>query len=352
MALSDNGLFKRAKKAVEEYKTLTDEEQRKLAMAEAAMNFENAEYEDKNGEKVTIPVGFSVSNIEGENTVKNGLVIIDSKGNEFVWVKVPKNITENAKNVTEIKDSLVEYTKKYRYENYNDIWYDGNGLPENSSQNLNDSSGCGLTCEQYTQLYEKMLNSIKKNNGFWVGRYEMGINNSIKANEEVNGMKIVQAQDLSNRMFSGDLTSSLMFGIQYDLVMKFFEENIESFSFEKLNTNDGLKLGNYRNNLWSISNLKAQYFFNGKYNFAPYTKENFDFIRTTTGASEKWKQMNIFDLFGNVWEYTLESYNVGKTNYPSVVRGGSFYEDSNSPQMRDLVQLNVVGNATARVVMY
>ena len=35
---------------------------------------------------VTIPAGFAVSQVEGKNSIEDGLVIIDKNGNEFVWV--------------------------------------------------------------------------------------------------------------------------------------------------------------------------------------------------------------------------------------------------------------------------
>ena len=43
----DNGILTQATKAKEETEIATDEEQRKLAMAEAATNLENTEYIDK-----------------------------------------------------------------------------------------------------------------------------------------------------------------------------------------------------------------------------------------------------------------------------------------------------------------
>ena len=51
---------------------------RRLTMLEAVSNIENKEYTDANGDTATIPAGFAVSQIEGENTVENGLVIIDA----------------------------------------------------------------------------------------------------------------------------------------------------------------------------------------------------------------------------------------------------------------------------------
>ena len=42
--------------------------------------------------------------------------------------------------------------------------------------------------------------------------------------------------------------------------------------------------------------------------------------RQSTGYSENWKANNIYDLAGNVWEWTMEAFN---TNY-RVDRGGSY----------------------------
>ena len=89
----DNGILNQAQRAKEETKIATDEEQRKLAMAEAATNLENTTYQE-----ITIPAGFAPTRIEGESKVEDGLVIIDSEGNEFVWIPVEGGFTgENEK---------------------------------------------------------------------------------------------------------------------------------------------------------------------------------------------------------------------------------------------------------------
>ena len=84
----DNGILRNAAKAKEETEKAEEDELRKLTALEAATNLENQPYIDKNGDTATIPAGFEVSQIEGENTIKDGLVIIDKNGNEFVWVPV------------------------------------------------------------------------------------------------------------------------------------------------------------------------------------------------------------------------------------------------------------------------
>jgi hypothetical protein len=48
----------------------------------------NVTYKDGNGDKATIPYGFKVSEKYDEQTIQDGLVVIDSYGNEFVWIPV------------------------------------------------------------------------------------------------------------------------------------------------------------------------------------------------------------------------------------------------------------------------
>ena len=83
-----NGILTRANEAKTETEEAKEDELRRLTALEAATNLENKEYKDKNEDTVTIPAGFAVSQVEGENTIEDGLVIIDSRGNEFVWVPV------------------------------------------------------------------------------------------------------------------------------------------------------------------------------------------------------------------------------------------------------------------------
>ena len=282
-----------------------------------------------------------------ENDANKGIVIKDKNENEWVWVEVPKTIVfsgliiDTTKELIEqdyndIRDRLIEYVGVYRNgssyqakEIWEDEWYEG----------------CGLTPEEYTTIYQKMLKSIYNYGGFWIGRYEAGIEGSI---EDVSKARIShtdieigvspkavsqkdtipynwiycgEAQSLAEEMVpDSDYTSSLMFGIQWDLVCKFLEMK------GGLTTADV----NFNSSSWGIFNSTERLITSkkAKKSGTPWSVvaevENINGIWLTAGASDDTKKMNIYDFAGNIWEWTLERA-IGYDSSPCVCRGGSYY---------------------------
>ena len=352
----DNGLLNRASEAKENTQIASEDELRNLTILEATTHLEEYEYEDSSGAKITIPAKCAVSKVEGENIIQNGLVIIDSNGNEWVWIEVPKEITKQANTDSEIEIALEEYTKNVITDKngYEDIWYaydrgnvitsDLEGLTE-TQKNLNN--GCGLTYNEYNEKKSLMLNSIKLNGGFYVGRYEVGyeINQgestrnygtdyttnhpteqtpAIKPNlYPYNWVRCVQAEELAEKLAVENKTSSLLFGIQWDLIIKFINAK-NAKTLEEL-TLDSSRWANYTKSKLQITNKYSKYSEdNGAiYNnwIEPTKLENESSI-LTTGGTINTMVLNIYDLAGNMWERTLEkspvSYNL------CTVSGGSF----------------------------
>ena len=79
MLTGQNGILNRASEAKEKTELASEEEKRKLAQAEALMNTEKTIYKG-----ITIPEGFAPTKVEGEDSLDDGLVIIDGYGNEYV----------------------------------------------------------------------------------------------------------------------------------------------------------------------------------------------------------------------------------------------------------------------------
>ncbi len=334
----DNGILTRAQEAKNQTEEAEESELRKLTQAEAATHLEDYEYTDVSGETVTIPAQCAVSQVEGENTLEDGLVIIDANGNEWVWIEVlksemPEGLTfDNDADYTTLETALQTYTEDYRGR-YVDEWYEG----------------CGLGELKYTTYKKGMLKSIYENGGFYIGRYEVGsFNNPVTAEDTTrkavvqkgaypyNYVTCSQAQEISEQLTIGEKTTSLMFGIQWDLVLKFIEtKNQKNDSELRV---DSSTWGNYgystfqldRNSKYSI--LSKSYDI-GNWNTVTnsYVKQNSgteNWVILSTGAAKRNSVLNIYDLAGNMAEWTLEQGTLGD---PVCVNRGGFL-DSDSIQ--------------------
>lgn len=337
----DSGILTQANNAKDKTEESKENELRKLTQAEAATYLEEHEYEDPSGETITIPAQCAVSQVEGENTLEDGLVIIDKNGNSFVWIEVPKTITVYKNSGLEIKNftneectkiynDLKSYTEEYSSD-YSDVYYEG----------------CGITSEdKYNEVRNKMISSIYVNGGFWIGQYEVGAKTWITKNDTndtrkpiiqknaypYNYISCAQAQNIASTMSSSSKTSSLLFGIQWDLVLKYIEE-------EGLKNQDELKVnsskwGNYSDSIFLIVKTSKYSIYNqdtselGIWKEVPYNyiKLNYgteSMILLSTGTVKQNSVLNIYDLAGNVREWTLEkSSNLGPN--PCTQRGGNF----------------------------
>ena len=283
-----------------------------------------------------LPKGFR--QVSG-TTLEKGLTIQDSTGNQYVWVEVPKTtevyptagleITEFTESeYTAIETDLHTYTNVYRNRtSYKDEYY--------------SDAVTGLTSAQYTELKQKMLKSVYQNGGFYIGKYETGTETArtsgststapgetpvIKQNVyPYNYVTCSQAQTLASNMEHGDRTTSLMFGVQWDLVMKYLET--KGTNQADLKT-DSTSWGNYRNNAWSITNENLKYAEYKNLSLRPWTtateksKTFSEQILLSTGADDSFSKMGIYDLAGNVFEWTLEY--TSNTDNPCATRGGNY----------------------------
>lgn len=119
----------------------------------------------------------------------------------------------------------------------------------------------------------------------------------------------------------------MIYGVQWDLVLKFIETKNAA---TKANlTTDSTSIGNYYNKLWNITNVNAKYSTNygNTFNACPYSKTSMANVLLTTGADTSFSLMNIYDIAGNVREWTREFYT---TDSPCVFRGGSCYYNGSS----------------------
>ena len=308
-------------------------------------------YKDKSGKTITIPKGFCVSQVKGEDEISKGLVIKNNiTDDRYVWVEVPKTIyetTQSEKDYENIEKDMQKYAKDYRDDNYSDDWY----------------SGCGISnSTEYINLKNQMLRSVYEKGGFWISQYEIGADTIVTSNDKTrspasklgkypyNYVTCAQAQQLAAEMDSGDLTSSLLFGIQWDLTLKFIEEN-EGITKNQI-VEDSTFLGNYQNSKFTI--YKGRYSNNSG---SSYTDVNsyYDIEHTgtgeytllTTGATKRNSELNIFDLAGNLCEYTLE-----QSGQKNVIRGGTYTEAGSSSSVSSRKTVSGTNITGFRVGLY
>ena len=304
-------------------------------------------------------------------SVDTGLVIADSNGNEYVWVVVPKSLYNNTNynsnnekkpssstDYVNIKHCLQQYTAIYRNgTSYSDIY-------------AADTANVGWFEDEteYNNLKNSMLKSVYENGGFYVGRYEAGID-TIKGENRtsdteknsdgkytIEGMPTpvtkadaypytwvtrTQAQNLANNVNSGSRTSSLMFGVQWDLVLAFLSKDTTKITSTDVLTKNSTTIGNYSDSAFQLRKtgkyaLFSNYSLSSTWSLATTATEGYvdsgrnkltqssiaNGTLVTTGTSEQSKVMNIYDVAGNVYEWTLEK--ASNTGLPCARRGGYF----------------------------
>jgi len=365
LVLGDNGIIAKAKEA-----------QRKSAEASQNDLIGMNELAQQLGEKINGSTGSGSGNggtggktepetvpylpsddfhYDTSTSVDTGLIIADSNGNEYVWVVVPRTTavykttglgktTFTDADYRSIETDLKNYTSTYgTTDDFSDTWYA-------------DTNNEGwLTEAEYKTLKNDMLKSVYENGGFYVGRYEAGIveNRTLYGPKNSDGKYTIegmstpvskadaypytwvtrtQAQNLASNVNSGTKTSSLMFGVQWDLVLAFMHNkgNIADSTL----TSNSTTIGNYKNNLWTIKNANAKYSTDYGSTFTacpnPFKKDADSKILLTTGADSSFSVQNIYDIAGNVYEWTLEKTDRG--SLPCAQRGGDFYDTgSGSP---------------------
>lgn len=155
-------------------------------------------------------------------------------------------------------------------------------------------------------------------------------------------------------MYSGNssVTSGLVTGTMWDMAMKFITTDSTSYSDLKstpwgnYNSDTGLEYTNGRGRYLAVNSssgavTQAATVSDGKYHYG---------IRTTA-FSESTKRKNMYDLAGNLWEWTQEA----ATSTNNVLRGGSFnhsYSDNPVSYRRSYTATNAYTNNGFRPALF
>ena len=332
------------------------------------LNLQNNEHMhvelDASGDKVPVPNGYVGSKVTGENEINTGYVIYEGEEevndtnkdeaqksrNQYVWIPVPDiskfyGTDANGKkwgklyeftSGTNSSDLFDEITGTYPLN-----WSESNGIIRiNSKTNYREPDvvpksgsivydgdsrlktlglGARTTQEFLSQVeseFNRMLASVEKYGGFYIGRYETG--NLSKETAVVQKGNNDMASQTWYTMYKGcknlkgkntNVETGIAWGNQFDRTLAWLVETGNKTKQEI--TDDSTSWGNYYNATFEYVTNSGN----------TATKNKDSYTRIPTGSAEYTKANNIYDLSGNVRDWTMEAY----YTYYRVLRGGGCY---------------------------
>ena len=227
----------------------------------------------------------------------NGFVIERcSDGSQFVWIPVG-SLDSNGTLDGE------KFSEKFGRRNYR--------------KNVFSNDGLQLPSEVYKEALNarllKQLESVKKYGGFYISRYNISKNSegkpqSVKGAMPWTNISFTDARKIASTIENNEeVKSHLTFGAEYDSVLEWFIKT-EVKTFAEI-AQDSTKWGN---------NWNAREF---RFKRDSWGSKDFTSKVVETGSREEWCVNNIYDLSGNVDEWTQEQR--GSLYY--VVRGGLYH---------------------------
>ena len=251
------------------------------------------------------------NNITAED-INKGIVVVDADGNEFVWIPITDASKFARTAWTYASYTIDPYSCGARQ--VNEEWQDNlvtDPLDETSIAN-------GWWEDTTTTEYKNMVTSVTNNKGFYVARYEASANSDSSKAQSKRGAttwtRILQTDAITKSAnYNSALHSHLMYGIEWDSILNWLNGNAtissstsgqtKTMELADLQTNS-CSWGNYSNSTGNAATNKGS--------------------KQTTGTSEYWKANNIYDLAGNVSEWTQEKWSTGPNR---AHRGGHCYSN-------------------------
>lgn len=308
---------------------------------------------------VTIPTGFYYVG----GTKDTGLVISDDvadkkrgiaesnvyTGNQFVWIPVDFTTTGELDSY-ELDTGFKSVFKRGQVEltdNENTIY------KMTAYDSLTEYDEPYDSNDWEVEEYYKMCKSVQKYKGFYIARFEAGdgiadasrttvtpahtvvskqgvyvynyvpwgksmsiivpsdgtyyVNNENYTTTESIAGAVYLSRNMAEAYGYTSVVSTLCYGVQWDAVMNFVSDKNYDISNSR-------KWGNFSDSSSSTGASEDS------------GEENMNY---TTGRNEAWKAKNIYDLAGNVYEWTMESISSESIEY-RVCRGGLFSQSGSS----------------------
>ncbi len=324
---------------------------------------------------VPIPKGFVASRATSENKKAKGLVIYEGseavtdanveearrERNQYVWVPVDRDTFDT----TFVRKDYINSPSKVidTLGTSNEYW---EVLP---TTELNDTNLKYMTKDTLEEV-QAMYASVKKYGGFYIARYEAGIDTQRTAqgnaadlpgikegtkvyfvmgkipytyvpwtwknvmNEDTTG-----AVEVARRMYPENnsnygVVSTLTYGVQWDRTVQWFIDTRVMTENQVNKTEGSTAFGNYSDHVinsqeelnkdalvWDYTASSSGSYVAKDSDTLTYPKASGTKWVLSTGALKTANINNIYDMAGNMYEWTIEGY----TSYCRAIRGGSIH---------------------------
>ena len=191
-----------------------------------------------------------------------------------------------------------------------------------------------MLAQELEQKYLEIMESIKKYGGFYIGRYETGGLSSTavinKMNTDIGSQNwyTMYKKCLTLKGNNNNITTMMITGSLWDETLDWIVSsgatNSEgtTLTYQLVGSNS-TTFGNYYNATFNYIAKDAEM------PTATETKAISTSTRIPAGSAEYTKTNNIYDMAGNVWEWTTEAYS---TDF-RVYRGGNYINYGNNSPM-------------------
>ena len=333
--------------------TVSDEEETKAEAKEIVLEDNNYMHveTDASGDKVPVPKGFVGSSATGENEIDTGFVIYEGEEevtdsnvadaqktrNQYVWIPVPDPSTfygtdANGKKWGKIYNFSTSTSNETGTTANN--WRESNGVMSISDTTygyrepdvlssydtpyylkkykVSEDSKLDFLMRQEVD-FNNMVDSVEKYGGFYIGRYETGdLNQDVavvqKGNTNISNQTwytmYKKCKTLSNN--NNNVVTGMAWGNQFDRTLMWLIES-GAKTKEEISSNS-TSWANYGNATFEYTNSSG----------SVVTKNSGSYVRIPAGSTDYTKVNNIYDLAGNVYDWTMEAY----SSDGRVMRGG------------------------------
>ena len=292
------------------------------------------------GETVPVPKGFYYV---GGN-LSTGVIISDNEADKYDG-KTDK--------------TTYEYTTNLQGNQF--VWIPCTSDGANGTVKYEKTSWGKQNAEWDTTTQKAEVQQIEKYGGFYVGRYEAGLASDMseftstqqqtESNQIYNLYKTPQSKAglatwnfvdwthskaNAESMYNNNYVSSgLITGTQWDVILNTLKSKASLSDSDMTNSSSW---GNYKNTAIDYKGRKATAYVSSGYWYLPvfgstetstttsYSDNYGDLL--TTGASSTTEKYHIFDIAGNLWEWTEEDSHYATSGQYRVLRGGSYISAS------------------------